>query len=243
MLTRQQLDDYKYRLMNMRDHMLDRIERFNDTGLGDSMSKSTSELSTYDNHPADVGTEMFERSKDFALREQAMLTVGAIDDALEKMNNGQYGKCEVCGKDINPDRLDAVPYTTQCVACKSQDEDLPKSHERTAEEDVLENPFSRSWKDKDEDGYTAFDGEDSWEEVAGWNEHAARSQAGAYYGDTEVEEEEDVGFVQEIENIPYEVGDDGVFYKDFRGIDDDKSPYEKIDIGYEHHEPGEPVKY
>ncbi|RYD04613.1 hypothetical protein N752_14665 [Desulforamulus aquiferis] len=108
MLTRQQLDDYKYRLMNMRDHMLDRIERFNDTGLGDSMSKSTSELSTYDNHPADVGTEMFERSKDFALREQAMLTVGAIDDALEKMNNGQYGKCEVCGKDINPDSL--MPY-------------------------------------------------------------------------------------------------------------------------------------
>lgn len=228
MLTEQQTEDFKKRLLNMRKHLLDRIERINDGGLGDSMTNSFGELSTYDNHPGDVGSEMFERGKDFALREDAMTTVGAVDDALDKMEQGQYGQCEVCGQGISVERLEAVPYTTQCVDCKSRDEHLPKSHERTAEEDVLDIPFARSWKDDEE--YNGFDGEDSWESVAVWNEHADRSQAGSYYGDEEMMEEEDMELFDSVDNIPYEVGGDGVFYQNFRGTDDDRAPYEKIDL-------------
>jgi len=230
LLTVQQTESFKKRLMDMRDHLLDRIERFNDTGMGDSMSKSTGELSTYDNHPGDVGSEMFERGKDFALREDAITTIGAIDDALSKIDNGRYGRCEVCGRDIPVKRLAAVPYTTQCVDCKSRDEQLPKSHQRTAEEDVLDIPFARSWQDDDKEDFIGFDGEDSWESVAVWNEHADRSRAGSYYGDQEMREEEVLDNYDDPDNIPYFIDKEGVIYQDFRGFDDESSPYETIDL-------------
>lgn len=244
MLTSQQIAIFKQRLMDIRDHILDRIDRIDQGGISDTMSESFGELSTYDNHPADVGSEMFERGKDFALREEAMLVIGAIDDALDKIQKGQYGRCEVCGKDIPIERLDAIPYTTQCVNCKSQDEHLPKSQERTAEEDVLDIPFSRSWKDEEAD-WNGFDGEDSWEIVARWNEHADRSRAGSYYGDEEMTEEQDVRggsyygdeqvpgeqgiLYTDVDTIPYEVDDDGVTYQSFRVTDDESAPEETED--------------
>jgi len=39
----------------------------------------------------------------------------AIDDALERIKNGTYGVCEVCGKEIEEERLQAVPWTTLCI--------------------------------------------------------------------------------------------------------------------------------
>jgi RNA polymerase-binding protein DksA len=39
----------------------------------------------------------------------------AIDDALERIKNGTYGICEVCGKEIEEERLQAVPWTTLCI--------------------------------------------------------------------------------------------------------------------------------
>ncbi|GAB6181080.1 TraR/DksA C4-type zinc finger protein [Desulfotomaculum defluvii] len=229
MLTQQQLDKFKRELLAMRVHMLNRIEGMNEGGMGESMSNSFGELSTYDNHPGDVGSEMFERGKDFALREDAMAIVGAIDDALDKMEAGKYGLCEVCNKEIAYERLEAVPYTTQCVDCKSRDEHLPKSHERTAEEDVLDTPFSRSWKDGED--YNGFDGEDAWESVAIWNEHAERAQAGSYYGDEEMINEEHLETFEDPDSVPYEIGEDGVIYESFRGVDDESSPYERINVG------------
>lgn len=231
MLTQEMHDELKQRLLEMRGNISERIETINNEekggGLGLSMDESIEELSNYDNHPGDVGTEVFERSKDLALKGDAMLTLRAIDDALEKMSSGKYGVCEVCGKEISVERLDAVPYTTQCVECKSEDEHLPKSHERTAEEDVLETPFSRSWKDHED--YNAFDGEDTWETLARWNEHADRSQAGSYYGDEEMILEEHQETFTDPDSVPYEVGEDGVIYESFGGVDDERSPYNNID--------------
>ena len=103
MLDQQQIECYKNKLLNMREHMLDRIEGMNEGGMGESMSDSFGELSTYDNHPGDVATEMFERGKDFALREDAITTLGAIDDALDKMEEGMYGICEVFHQEISQD--------------------------------------------------------------------------------------------------------------------------------------------
>lgn len=231
MLTQQQNDTFKQRLMEMRQNISDRIETINNDevggGLGLSMDESIEELSNYDNHPADVGTEVFERSKDLALKGDAMLTIRAIDDALDKMENGRYGVCEVCGTAIPLERLEAVPYTTQCVNCKSEDEQLPKSHERTAEEDVLENPFSRSWKDNED--YNGFDGEDAWETVARWNEHADRSQAGSYYGDEELIVEEHQDTFTDPDSVPYEIDKEGVIYESFGGFDDDSPPFDNVD--------------
>ena len=60
-------------------------------GLDESMRDQTGELSTNDNHPADLGSEMFERSKDIALNENRERQLEDVKEALQRMENGRYG--------------------------------------------------------------------------------------------------------------------------------------------------------
>ena len=91
-------------------------ERETETGIGaESETDSISELSSLDQHQGDIGTETFEREKDFSLLEQLEAEIGDLDAALRKIDEGIYGTCEICGKEIEPERLEAIPGTRTCV--------------------------------------------------------------------------------------------------------------------------------
>jgi DnaK suppressor protein len=90
-------------------------QRETENGIGsESETDSVSELSSLDQHQGDLGTETFEREKDFSLLEQLEAEIGDLDAALRKIDEGTYGTCEVCGKEIEPGRLEAVPGTRTC---------------------------------------------------------------------------------------------------------------------------------
>jgi len=221
------MNDFKHQLERGKNNLMQTISHIDDGGLGVSLAESVEELSTYDQHPADVGTEVFERSKDFALREDAMLKVQAIDHAMQRIENGNYGLCEVCGEEIPLERLQAVPYTTQCVRCRAKvEEPSHRKNVRPVEEDVLEPPFARTFNDATDKN--EYDGEDAWQDVAKWQEHSPLSGAGAYYGTGESE-----GFgisdTDLVDHIPYEVGSDGNFYENTRGKDDESESAETND--------------
>ena len=55
------------------------------------------------------------REKDFSLLEQLEAEIGDLDAALRKVEEGTYGICEVCGRSIEPDRLEALPGTRTCI--------------------------------------------------------------------------------------------------------------------------------
>jgi YteA family regulatory protein len=76
------------------------------------------ELSDYDNHPADAASETFEREKDFAFDENIDEMVDRIDRALAKIEDGTFGTCDRCGKEIGKARLEALPYATFCIECQ-----------------------------------------------------------------------------------------------------------------------------
>lgn len=98
------------------------------------LQESTDELSLYDQHPADVGSELFEREKDSGLLELLEFDLQKVNDALERYDMGQYGICESCGKPIEPARLERLINTTLCVKCaKSQQ----KHFNRPAEEEIV----------------------------------------------------------------------------------------------------------
>jgi DnaK suppressor protein len=61
----------------------------------------------------DLGLRIIER--DAALREEVML-------ALEKISNGTYGVCESCEREIESERLEALPVTSLCIDCKRNEE-------------------------------------------------------------------------------------------------------------------------
>ncbi len=77
--------------------------------FGDGSDGETSELSNYDQHPADVGSETFEREKDLSILEQLEAELAEIQAALRRIDEGTYGIDEVTGEPIPPERLEAVP--------------------------------------------------------------------------------------------------------------------------------------
>jgi RNA polymerase-binding transcription factor DksA len=77
--------------------------------LGTSESEDVGELSDYDQHPADMGTETFEREKDLSILEQLEAELSELQAALERIDNGTYGVDEVTGEPIDPARLEALP--------------------------------------------------------------------------------------------------------------------------------------
>ena len=65
-------------------------------------------------------TESFELEKRLALEKQIRAKLGEIDHALSKFANGTYGLCDVCGRAISPERLEALPQDNLCLNDKAK---------------------------------------------------------------------------------------------------------------------------
>jgi YteA family regulatory protein len=163
-LEARQLEYFEDQLQSAKKRLLDEISRLEETGIGDTMSDSVGELSVYDNHPADLGDELFERSKDTALRDNAHVLLEEIEAALDKIAAGTYGVCEKCGEKIATERLEALPWATHCIDCQRLDE-VEDPTPRPLEEDVLAPPFHRTFLDSANFDFVGFDGEDSLQSV------------------------------------------------------------------------------
>jgi DnaK suppressor protein len=64
-------------------------------------------------------TEAFELEKRMAMERNLRDSLAEISRALAKFDTGEYGKCENCGKEIEPDRLEARPQAGLCMRCKA----------------------------------------------------------------------------------------------------------------------------
>lgn len=85
--------------------------------MGDGTEQeSVGELSGYDQHPADSGTDTFEREKDFSILESLESELAEIEAALHRIDDGTYGVDEVTGDPINPERLEAFPTARTNIA-------------------------------------------------------------------------------------------------------------------------------
>ena len=125
-------------LLRERKHILDNIEHF-DERLQDLRDRA-GELSLYRFHPADVGTESHEQEQDFMLTSVEGRRLYQIDEALQRLYKTpeDFGKCEVCGRDIGMERLEVIPETNLCAehalqADQGSDAD-PRESARTADD-------------------------------------------------------------------------------------------------------------
>lgn len=74
----------------------------------------------YGNHMADDATEAFEQAKELALHQNAKQLLTQVTVALERFDQGTYGLCERCNTEIDPARLEALPYATLCLHCQQR---------------------------------------------------------------------------------------------------------------------------
>ena len=116
-------DEARRRLEAERGRLQGVRETFDDEHLGDeSESDNVSELSSIDQHQADLGTETFEREKDLSILEQVDAELADVEHALHRLDDGTYGTCEVDGKPIPEERLEALPATRFCLEHQAEAE-------------------------------------------------------------------------------------------------------------------------
>jgi YteA family regulatory protein len=178
----------------------ERLAESGSRGLEEEARGGTGELSMYDNHPADIASETFERGKDIALLENDELRLRRIREALRAMDEGAWGVCRTCGEPISRERLEAVPETLYCVRHSPQ---RLESERRPVEEDGLEPPFGRTSRDG-ERSWTGFDGEDAWQIVESYgtsDSPALAEDPEADYEKLTIEAAEREGFVEPIESF------------------------------------------
>ena len=106
--ARQRLDEERARLAQVRDGLQE------GNALDQSEGDSVAELSSIDQHQADLGTETFEREKDLAILESIEAELADVEHALRRLDEGTYGTCEACGRPIDDERLEALPATRLC---------------------------------------------------------------------------------------------------------------------------------
>ncbi len=69
---------------------------------------------------ADAAQTTSERARVISLAEGLQERLENVQDALARIEKGTYGLCERCGKEIAPERLEAIPSAKLCMACKSK---------------------------------------------------------------------------------------------------------------------------
>jgi DnaK suppressor protein len=74
------------------------------------------------NHLAESASITLEQEMDDTLEENSEHVLAEIDQALARIEAGTYGTCVTCGKEIPLERLEAIPYATQCIDCKRKEE-------------------------------------------------------------------------------------------------------------------------
>jgi RNA polymerase-binding protein DksA len=104
-----------------------------DEARGESQDEGVQELSSADQHPADVATDTFEREKDLSILDQVEGELADVEYALQRLDAGTYGICEACGKPIGDERLEAMPAARFCLADQAQAE---REHQAEAPAEV-----------------------------------------------------------------------------------------------------------
>ncbi|HHU51638.1 MAG TPA: conjugal transfer protein TraR [Firmicutes bacterium] len=170
-------------------------------GFEESLKESVQELSAYDNHPADLASETFEREKDLGIYlDNKRQKYNNIQDALERIKMGKYGICAICGRSIEVERLEVLPQAINCLDCQKmmEAEGQKADGDRPIEEIVLAYPFGRTFlRDTTE---VAFDGEDTWQAVASYGTSESPQDLGGNVTYEEMYTAEPRGRVAMVEN-------------------------------------------
>ncbi|HPJ57596.1 MAG TPA: TraR/DksA C4-type zinc finger protein [Kiritimatiellia bacterium] len=90
---------------------------------GDNLKRSpldsTGDISSHSTHMADHGTDNFDRELALSLASSRQDSIYEIEDAIRRIDEGEYGTCQSCGKPVERPRLKALPFAKKCVACQS----------------------------------------------------------------------------------------------------------------------------
>ena len=108
---------YKERLLELRARLRGDVNTLADAALNKTRSVASGDLSSMSIHMADVGSDNFEQEFTLSLMQSDEATLGAIERALERIEDKRFSVCTECEGLIMKSRLNAIPYTAHCIKC------------------------------------------------------------------------------------------------------------------------------
>jgi DnaK suppressor protein len=116
-MTRKEMEAYRGKLVALRNRLRSDTSAVADEALRMTGGEASGNLSNVPVHPADLGTDNFEQELALGLLENQQQLLEQTRAALARIDDGTYGRCQECGRDIPAARLQALPYTPYCVPC------------------------------------------------------------------------------------------------------------------------------
>ena len=117
-MTNTDLMLHRERLLALRARIQGDTTQMEDNALNKDHGKTTS----MPNNMAELGSGNFDQEFSLSLLASENDALNQIEAAIERIDNGWYGRCEECGMKIPESRLNAIPYAAQCVRCASKQE-------------------------------------------------------------------------------------------------------------------------
>jgi len=109
-------------LQKLRKNLNQGLQQLSENNLNRSQRDSSGDLSGYSYHMADVGTDNFGREMELNIASNENERIRLIDEALERIEEGNFGDCVACDGKINIERLRAIPYARLCIECARESE-------------------------------------------------------------------------------------------------------------------------
>ena len=117
-MTTIDVESFKTRLQEERDRTRKAIAYLHEENRGTTEDEARELSGGSDNHLADIATHTYDRELDSTLEESEEVHLSHVEAALKRIDAGTYGICENCGRPIQPERLEAMPWVTLCIDCK-----------------------------------------------------------------------------------------------------------------------------
>ena len=112
-LTHKEIEKFRTLLYEKRNELLGNVSYMEK----DALREDRSDLSSMPIHMADLGTDSYEQEFTLGLMDSERKLISEIDEALDRIEEGTYGICQVNGEQIPKPRLEAIPWARCCVSC------------------------------------------------------------------------------------------------------------------------------
>jgi len=123
-LTKKQIEHLQQRLLRERDRALRSLGQFDEMTKSSADHQQDSDMYSYSDHMADLGTDAMEREKMLLFASKEGRYLYRVEDALRRLykDPDAFGICHNCGNLIDFERLDALPHARYCLDCKLKEE-------------------------------------------------------------------------------------------------------------------------
>ncbi len=121
-MNKRELKHFKNLILKKEKTLIAELGYLESSSMNTTAKDQAGDLSAYSFHMADQGTDTMEREMAFSLASREGRYLHHLNEALERIENGSYGKCRSCSGEISKARLEAVPHATQCIKCKNAEE-------------------------------------------------------------------------------------------------------------------------